>query len=44
MEVTDLNNNEVELVAAVPEPGAWGMMAAGVGMIAVWRRSRRRSA
>jgi autotransporter-associated beta strand protein len=38
---TELSNGE--LVAAVPEPGAWGMMLGGFGMLLVWQRSRRHS-
>jgi autotransporter-associated beta strand protein len=30
-----------ELVAAVPEPGAWAMVIGGMGVLAVWQRSRR---
>ena len=30
-----------EIVAAIPEPGTWAMMLAGVGMLCVWQRSRR---
>lgn len=35
--------NEVELVvAAVPEPGTWAMLASGMGMLFVIQRARRR--
>jgi autotransporter-associated beta strand protein len=35
---------DLELVAAVPEPGTWAMVIAGIGMLIVWRRSRSRRA
>jgi autotransporter-associated beta strand protein len=35
------NDVDLELVAAVPEPGTWAMLIAGLGMLIVWRRSRR---
>jgi len=34
---------DLEFVAAIPEPGPWGLLAAGVATLFVWRRSRRRS-
>ncbi len=30
-----------EIIAAIPEPGTWGMLLAGMGMLTVWQRSRR---
>jgi autotransporter-associated beta strand protein len=36
-----LPSGEIVAAAAVPEPGAWGMMIAGAGMLLVWQRSRR---
>jgi len=30
-----------EIVAAVPEPGAWAMMLSGIAMLGIWRRTRR---
>jgi hypothetical protein len=35
---------DLELVAAVPEPGALAMILGGMGVLAVWRRSRRHPA
>jgi autotransporter-associated beta strand protein len=35
------NDVDLELIAAVPEPGTWAMLIAGIGMLIVWRRSRR---
>jgi autotransporter-associated beta strand protein len=32
-----------EIVAAVPEPGTWGVMTAGAAMLVAWQRSRRRA-
>jgi len=35
--------NDVDLVAtAVPEPGTWGMLVGGIGMLAFWQRRNRR--
>jgi len=30
----------IEALAAIPEPGTWAMMLAGLGMLGVWQRSR----
>jgi hypothetical protein len=32
---------DLELVGAVPEPGAWAMMLGGLGILIFWQRSRR---
>jgi hypothetical protein len=32
-----------ELVAAIPEPGTWAEILAGVGILCIWQRSRRRT-
>jgi len=32
-----------ELVAAIPEPGTWAEILAGVGVLCIWQRSRRRA-
>jgi hypothetical protein len=34
--------DEVALLAEVPEPGTWAMMLAGMGMLMVLQRRRRR--
>jgi fibronectin-binding autotransporter adhesin len=33
-------NNDIELVAAIPEPGAWAMLISGAGMFVLLRRRR----
>ena len=42
MEVTDSLNGDIELVAAVPEPGTWAMLLAGFGFIIGIQRMRNR--
>jgi autotransporter-associated beta strand protein len=37
------NNVDLELVTAVPEPGTWGMLIGGVGMLVAAQRMRRRN-
>jgi autotransporter-associated beta strand protein len=41
MEVTDTANGDIELVAAIPEPGAYASILSGIAILAVWRRARR---
>ena len=38
----DANGDDVALLAEVPEPGTWAMMLAGMGMLVVLQRRRRR--
>lgn len=38
-----LNNNNLDLLYTVPEPGTWAMLLGGVGMLTFWQRSRRRN-
>jgi len=33
-----------EIVAQIPEPGAWTSLVSGLGLLVVWQRSRRRNA
>lgn len=35
-----LANGEL-VAAAIPEPGTWGMLLAGAGLLCVWQRRRR---
>jgi len=35
------SGDDVDLVAAVPEPGTWAMLLGGIGLLGGWRRLRR---
>ena len=36
--VMGLDGNVYQFTAAVPEPATWASLAAGLGMLSVWRR------